>query len=59
MGVIVHEDLKFHAHVTQAVRNASQMLGLVRVTFTCPDETTVQKLFTTIIRPHLEYGNLI
>ena len=35
------------------------MLGLVRATFTCLDETTVPRLFTTMVRPHLEYGNLI
>ena len=50
LGVIVDDDMNFHAHVIQAVKKAS---------FTCLDETTVPKLLTTIIRPHLEYGNLI
>ena len=31
----------------------------MRATFTCLDETTVPRLFTTMARPHLEYGNLI
>ena len=59
LGVIVDEELKFHPHVTQAVKKASRMLGLVRATFTCLDEITVPKLFTTMVRPHLEYGNVI
>ena len=53
------EDLKFHLHVSKAVSKASRMLGLVHVTFSCLDESTVPRLFTTIGRPHLEYGNII
>ena len=35
------------------------MLGLVCATFTCIDETTLPKLFASMVRPHLEYGNAI
>ena len=35
------------------------MLVLVRATFTCLDEVTVPGLFTTLVSPHLEYGNVI
>ena len=35
------------------------MLGLVRKTFTCLDEITVPRLYTAMVRPHLEYGNVI
>ena len=35
------------------------MLGLIRATFTRLDEITVPRLFTTLVRPHLEYGNII
>jgi hypothetical protein len=35
------------------------MLGLVRATFTCIDETTLPRIFTTMVCPHLEYGNVI
>ena len=59
LGVIIDEQLKFHQHVTTAVNKASRMLGLVRATFTCLDETTIPRLFTTMVRPHLEYGNSI
>ena len=59
LGVCIDRDLKFHHHRAKAVNNASRILGLVRATFTCLDETTVPRLFTTMVRPHLEYGNLI
>ena len=59
LGVTIDQDLKFHLHVSKAVNKASRMLRLVRATFTCLDETTLPKLFTTMVRPHLEYGNVI
>ena len=51
--------VKFHLLVSQEVKKASRMLGLVHATFTCLDETTIPRLFTTMVRPHLEYGNVI
>ena len=59
LGVVVDKGLKFHLHVSKAVSKASRMLGLVRATFSCLDESTVPRLFTTMVRPHLEYGNII
>jgi len=49
--------------VTPAVaieeKKFSRMLGLIRTTFTCFNEVTVPRLFTTLVRPHLGYGNII
>ena len=59
IGVIIDEELKFHKHVAAAVEKSSRMLGLIRATFTCLDEITVPRLFTTLVKPHLEYGNII
>ena len=49
----------FYKHTSYAVQKASKMLGLFRATFTCLDEIRVPKIFMAIVRPHLEYGNLI
>ena len=59
LGVTIDRDLKFHMHVSKVVDKASKMLGRVIATFTCIDETTLPMLFTTMVRPHLEYGNVI
>ena len=59
LGVIIDEELKFHKHVAAAVKKSSRMLGFIRATFTCLDEITVPRLFTTLVRPHLKYGNII
>jgi len=45
LGIIVDEDLKFHMHIANAVNKASGM--------------KVPRLFTAMVRPHLEYGNVI
>jgi len=55
LGVTISRDLKFHMHVSKA----PGMLGLVRATFTCLDETILPRLFTIMVGPHLEYGNII
>jgi hypothetical protein len=59
LGVYVDEELQFHDHVSKAVAKASRLLGLTRATFTCLDNVTMPRLFTTMVRPHLEYGNVI
>ena len=59
LGVTIDNKLKFDKHIANAVNKASKMLGLVRKTFTLLDETTIPRLFTALVRPHLEYGNVI
>ena len=59
LSVTIDRDLNFHMHVSKAVNKASIMLGLVRATFIWLDETTLPRLFTTLVRPNLEYGNEI
>ena len=59
LGVIMDNELKYHKHTAYAVKKASKMIGLFRATFTCLDEITVPKIFMAIVRPHLEYGNVV
>ena len=59
LGVTIDRDLKFHMHVSKWVNEGSRMLGLVKATLTCIDQTTLPRLITTIVCPHLEYGNVI
>lgn len=59
LGVFVDDALKFRDHVSHAVNKASRLLGLIKATFSCIDGDTLPRLFTTLVRPHLEYGNII
>ncbi|CAH1277366.1 Hypp9585 [Branchiostoma lanceolatum] len=59
LGVTVDNHLKFHTHTAQAKNKGNQMLGLIKKSFANLDEQTLPILFKTMVRPHLEYGNVI
>ena len=47
------------SHVMHAVNRANQLLGLIRRTFTYLDGPLLKQLYTSIVRPHLEYANVV
>ena len=59
LGVGVDNRLKFHKHAASAVKQANKVLGLIKHSFTALDDTTLPLLYTSMVRPHLEYGNII
>jgi len=54
LGVTIDRDLNFHMYVSKAVSRVTRMLGVVRATFIYIDKTTVPRLFSTMVHPHLE-----
>ena len=48
LGTTIDWDLNYHMHLSKVVNKTSIIIELVRATFTCIDETTLLKLFTTI-----------
>ena len=59
LGIWISNTLKPSTHVAHAVKKANQLLGLIRRSFTYLDGELMKQLFTSVIRPHLEYGNVI
>jgi hypothetical protein len=59
LGVWVDNTCKPTNHVTHAVNKANQLLGLIRRTFTYLDGPLVKQLYTSLVRPHLEYANVV
>jgi len=59
LGVWMDNKLKFSDHVEHAVSKANQILGLIRRSFTYLDIPLLKQLYTTLVRPHLEYGNTV
>ena len=59
LGVLVDSDLKFRQQAASAVAKATQMLAVIRRSFALMDDVTIPLLFKTLVRPHLEFGNLI
>ena len=59
LGVWVDCSSKPSIHVTHAVNKANQLLGLIRRSFTHMDCDLMRQLFTSVVRPHLEYANIV
>eukprot|EP00794_Sanderia_malayensis_P010533 gene10533-11645_t len=57
IGVHVDNKLKFDRHVEIQCNKANQILGLIRRAFTFIDLDSMKKLYTSLIRPILEYGH--
>ena len=56
LGVMVDSELTFQTHISNQIRKANAMVGLIRRSFTHLDCKSFKKLFTAFVRPHLEYG---
>ena len=59
LGILVDRNLKFDSHMAQVVSKSNQILGLINRSFVYKDIYTVKKLYLALVRPHLEYGNII
>ena len=59
LGIIIDNELKFHVQASVAVKKANQILGLIKRTITTKNEKTIPLLYMTLVRPHLEYANVV
>ena len=59
IGVNLNVELKFDKNIFVKVKKANTIAGLIRRTFSHLDAPLFKKFFTTFIRPHLEYGQVI
>ena len=56
LGVEISKDLKPYNQICKAASTANRVLGLLRNTFVSRDVGLWKRLYTTYIRPHLEYA---
>ena len=56
LGVIIDMDLNFEEHMSSKIGKANGIMGLIRRTFSYLDQTTFKKIYTSFVRPHLEYA---
>ena len=59
LGVTFDEDLKFDLHIENIVKKANNILGLIKRNFSFIDINIFLLLYKALVRPHLEYGQLI
>ncbi len=59
LGVLIDDKLSFNGHISQAVKRANTKLAMIRRTFTHMDKKMLVQLYTSLVRPIVEYGNVI
>ena len=59
LGITIDNHLKFHQHCSLTISKANRTLGIVSKSFEFLNEMFLIKTYTTMVRPILEYGNLI
>ena len=59
LGIVFDHELTFNDHICDKVRKANAIMGLIRRSFTFLDPKTFTKLYTSFVRPHMEYGQSV
>ena len=57
LGIHVDPELTFGKHIETVVNRANRMLGLIRRSYTYLESQSLLKLYTSLVRPILEYAN--
>jgi len=59
LGILFDKHLKFQNHTTEVSAKANRVLGMIKRSFEHLDTFMISRLFTTLIRPILEYSNSV
>ena len=59
LGVWTDDKLKFVGHVGHIIAKGGQLLGLIKRSFVHRDVDVIKTLYTALVRPHLEYANVV
>ena len=56
LGVYIENDLRWNAQVNYARSKASKVLNFLKRNFYHTSQSTKEKLYKTLVRPHLDYA---
>ena len=56
LGVYFTKNLNFDKHINEIVKKANMILNLIRRNFSHIDKNVFNKLYKSLVRPHLEYA---
>ena len=59
LGITFDPNLSFDPHIQKSINKANSTIGLIKRTFTHIDKEVFLQLYKALVRPHLEYGNII
>lgn len=56
LGIIISSDLSWSEHINSIAAKANKILGMLKRTFISRDSDLWKYLYTSLVRPHLEYA---
>jgi hypothetical protein len=56
LGVFIDSDMKFSSQIATQTKKAYKVLGMIKRNFQCSNRHIFQILYSTLVRPHLEYA---
>jgi hypothetical protein len=59
LGMIIDNKLSFDKHINEQTKKANKTLGIIRRTFHNLTASNFKKLFTSLVRPLLEYASSV
>ena len=59
LGVTFDKKLNFNSHIDKAINTAKRVLSMSKRAFKHLDKDALITIYKALIRPHLEYGNII
>ena len=59
LGVVFDSELNFENHISQKVQIANAIVGLIRRSFSYLDCNSFKRLYTSFVRPHIEYAQSV
>ena len=59
LGVYVDGNLNFVPHICMVTKTANKIFGIIRRNFKFIGPTAFVQLYKSLVRPHLEYGNVV
>ena len=59
LGIIVDRNLKFHQHIRSVANSCNAISTNLFSSVLCRDENFIMEVFTTLIRPKMEYGSTV
>ena len=59
LGITFYREINFKKHIANITKKANQMLGIIKRNFSFINRDIFIKLYRSLVRPHLEYGQCI
>ena len=59
IGVVMDNDLSFEQHMSDKIKKANSIMGVIRRTFNNLNNTIFIMLYKGLVRPHLEYASSV